>query len=223
MRYHYIYFIELRNGTYYIGKRTTPEDIIPEEDNYYGSPKDRSLVSFDKVKRKFILEECNSREELSIAECAWHKAYNVGLNPKFINLANANLNHIGFSTFGIPMSQSQRDNVSKAKRGTKLSEEHKRNIGIGSKETGMYGRKQSEQQKEKSRQKMLGRKPVNRESTIYIFHNMLTNQYIQGACADFNLSSKEVFGLSYGSLQALPKRESFNLTKNGWFCHSCLL
>lgn len=82
---HYVYYSYEEYGRGYIGSRTCPKGLRPEEDvSYLGSFRDKTFNPTNKI----ILKTYATRDEALKAEIFLHKAYNVASNKNFANIVN---------------------------------------------------------------------------------------------------------------------------------------
>lgn len=134
--YHYTYMIKA-NNMFYIGARSC--DVLPEEDNYFSSCK--SLLAWIKENGivglvKEIVAVFPTRALAIEHEIELHNFYDVAKNKLFWNKAKQTA--VGFDTSGTHIPKT---------------DEHKAKIGAAHK-----GRVISEEQKQKQREVMIGRK-----------------------------------------------------------------
>lgn len=111
----------LVNGKQYIGKDTH------NNPNYLGSGTLLRLAIRKYGKQNFkkeILEECSSKEQLSIREEYWLNYYDAGGNDMFYNMHN-------HSHGGRVPSNKTRQKTSMALLGKKLSDDHRKRISAG--------------------------------------------------------------------------------------------
>lgn len=159
-----MYYSYEEYGRGYIGKREC--ECIPEKDvKYFGSYTDKTF----KPTQKIILETFDSVEEVLEAECALHNFYEIDKNPHFANRAkqtskkfyyiNPSENMIGKNN---PAKRPEvRKKISDSAKKRVLSEETRRKISLsnmGKKSPkGMLGKKLTEKQKQKVREKKVAR------------------------------------------------------------------
>ena len=156
---HYTYnIINKTNGKYYIGMRSS--EVNPVEDigiNYFGSSKNeefRQALKEDKSNFIYkVIETYDSREDAYKGEERIHQKINVSKDPASYNIQNSGYN--GFDRLGKPMSEEVKQkmintlkerykNTTHHSKGSKMSEEAKRKIGLAT-----LGRKHSEESKKK--------------------------------------------------------------------------
>jgi hypothetical protein len=163
-KHFYVYYSYEEYGRGYIGKREC--ECIPEKDvKYFGSYTDKTF----KPTQKIILETFDSVEEVLEAECALHNFYEIDKNPHFANRAkqtskkfyyiNPSENMIGKNN---PTKRPEvRKKISDSAKKRVLSEETRRKISLsnmGKKSPkGMLGKKLTEKQKQKVREKKVAR------------------------------------------------------------------
>lgn len=178
-KYFYVYYSYEEYGKGYIGKREC--NCLPEKDvNYFGSFKDKSF----RPTQKIILETFNTVEKALEAECILHNFYEVDKNPHFVNRAKQTSKKFYCSLYG-ENNPSKRDDVrekirlgkigannpakrpevrekiSAAAKNRTASEETKKKMSEAHKgrssPKGMLGKKFTEKQKQKMRQKAVER------------------------------------------------------------------
>lgn len=110
---HYVYYSYEEWGRGYIGSRTAPKGLSPQEDiEYMGSYKRDGTFN---PTAKIILETYETREEANQAEIVLHNFYEVARNPHFANRAKATSTR--FSIAGMKHSEEALQKMSKARRG----------------------------------------------------------------------------------------------------------
>ena len=179
MKYFYIYYSYEPWGLGYIGKRECC--CLPEEDvDYFGSFRDKNFKPTEKI----ILETFNTVEEALKAECILHDFYEVDKNPYFANKAKQTSEKFYCSLKGESnpakrpevrekirqgkigknnpakrpevrekLSAARKKRITTDETRQKMSESHK---GRPSPK-GMLGKKHSEEQKQKMREKTVER------------------------------------------------------------------
>jgi group I intron endonuclease len=113
------------NSKIYVGqdKNNNPD--------YYGSGVliKKAIKKYGKINfKKDILEECHTIDELNKREIYWIKYYNSTDNEIGYNLALG-----GLGSNGVILDIKSRRKMSNSHKGKKLTEEHKKNIGIATK------------------------------------------------------------------------------------------
>jgi 5-methylcytosine-specific restriction endonuclease McrA len=179
-KYFYVYYSYEEYGRGYIGKRECK--CLPEEDiKYFGSFTDKTF----KPTQKIILETFDSVEKSLTAECALHNFYEVHKNPHFANRAKQTSRKFYYITprekmlgennpakrpevkakmagENNPAKRPEvRKKISDSAKKRVLSEETRRKISLsnmGKKSPkGMLGKKLTEEQKQKVREKKVAR------------------------------------------------------------------
>ena len=159
-KYFYVYYSYEEYGRGYIGKRECK--CLPEEDiKYFGSFTDKTF----KPTQKIILKTFGSVEDALEVESILHDFYEIDKNPHFANRArqtskkfyyiNPSENMLGENN---PAKRPEvRKKISDSAKKRVLSEETRRKISLsnmGKKSPkGMLGKKLTEEQKQKVREK----------------------------------------------------------------------
>lgn len=175
---HYTYLLQSKeNDMMYIGVRSCA--VSPEVDNYWGSSK-HLPKNVSEVYDKFILGTFDSRVEASIDEITRHRINDVAKSKLFWNNARATTTGFctagrqrpsrecddisirqsgkGNSMYGNSSpfkgrshSEEAKQQMSNARAGKPLTEEHKANISkaMSGGKSSWYGRKHSEESKQK--------------------------------------------------------------------------
>ena len=163
-KYFYVYYSYEEYGRGYIGKRECK--CLPEEDiKYFGSFTDKTF----KPTQKIILKTFGSVEDALEVESILHDFYEIDKNPHFANRArqtskkfyyiNPSENMLGENN---PAKRPEvRKKISDSAKKRVLSEETRRKISLsnmGKKSPkGMLGKKLTEEQKQKVREKKVAR------------------------------------------------------------------
>ena len=163
-KYFYVYYSYEEYGRGYIGKRECK--CLPEEDiKYFGSFTDKTF----KPTQKIILKTFDSVEDALEVESILHDFYEIDKNPHFANRArqtskkfyyiNPSENMLGENN---PAKRPEvRKKISDSAKKRVLSEETRRKISLsnmGKKSPkGMLGKKLTEEQKQKVREKKVAR------------------------------------------------------------------
>jgi len=163
-KYFYVYYSYEEYGRGYIGKRECK--CLPEEDiKYFGSFTDKTF----KPTQKIILKTFDSVEDALEVESILHDFYEIDKNPHFANRArqtskkfyyiNPSENMLGENN---PAKRPEvRKKISDSAKKRVLGEETRRKISLsnmGKKSPkGMLGKKLTEEQKQKVREKKVAR------------------------------------------------------------------
>ncbi|WP_057042132.1 NUMOD3 domain-containing DNA-binding protein [Campylobacter coli] len=125
--FHYTYLIEYTTGKKYMGVRSSK--VPPEEDTkYVGS----SLITpNDKILRKIILQQFETRQEALQSEIEYHKKYDVAVNTDYYNRARQT--STGFDVTGTKFTKEHREKIGKSNLGKIISEETRRKLSIAHK------------------------------------------------------------------------------------------
>jgi len=118
----------LINGKKYIGKDSN------NNPNYLGSGTllKKAIKEYGRENfKKEILEECKNQQDLIKQEEYWLKYYDAANNENFYNLTNKPFGNSG-------LSNTTKEKISKAKKGTKLSKEIKQKMSNSRKGHKMY-------------------------------------------------------------------------------------
>lgn len=153
--FHYTYLIEYTTGKKYMGVRSSK--VTPEEDTkYVGS----SLITpNDKILRKIILQQFETRQEALQSEIEYHKKYDVAVNDEYYNRARQT--STGFDVTGIKLTKEHKEKIGKKSFGRKLSEESRRKLSIAHKGKRL-GWKHSEETKSKISKSNKGTPPYSK-------------------------------------------------------------
>ena len=163
-KYFYVYYSYEEYGRGYIGKRECK--CLPEEDvKYFGSFTDKTF----KPTQKIILKTFGSVEDALEVESILHDFYEIDKNPHFANRArqtskkfyyiNPSENMLGENN---PAKRPEvRKKISDSAKKRVLSEETRRKISLSNmgktSPKGMLGKKLTEEQKQKVREKKVAR------------------------------------------------------------------
>ena len=150
MKYYYTYLLRHKlDGRLYIGSRGC--NCLPEEDTAYMSSSKAVTKEYLALCTKRIIRVFKTRIDALEHEIRLHNIFDVAVNPKFFNASKQT--SIKFDRTGVPMSDKQRERISKAnkiscnrpeskeryrqaKLGTKVSDATKqklRELNLGSK------------------------------------------------------------------------------------------
>lgn len=102
---HYVYYSYEEWGRGYIGVRTAPAGISPEEDEYMGSFSDKTFNPTSKI----IIATFETREEANQTEIDLHDFFDVACNPHFANKAKATSS--GFCVVGNKLSEEAKARI----------------------------------------------------------------------------------------------------------------
>lgn len=130
---HYVYLIidqqPHSSKRFYIGKRSC-NCLIENDYKYMSSSTDKEFKQFIKDNfnrfKKIILNVFETNEEALQNEIFLHDLFDVGRSHYFYNKAKST--STGWSTFGIEKSEAQKQKLSLAHLGKKLTNEHKMKI-----------------------------------------------------------------------------------------------
>ncbi|MDP4299929.1 NUMOD3 domain-containing DNA-binding protein [Leptothrix discophora] len=123
MRYHYTYLIfNSLCGYFYYGVRTTPEDVLPEDDTYMGSSKHLQALykRFPVAWVKTVIKTYDTRSQAEFAE------YELTTAEALSNRYCVNRRRGGLGwRLGAPCKEETKNKISCAKTGYKHTEEWK--------------------------------------------------------------------------------------------------
>ena len=143
MKINYVYYSYEPWGRGYIGVKFNSN---PEDDNYYGTFYDKSFKPTEKI----VLGIFNTRGEALAAEVALHEFFTVDSNPHFANQSRQLTTKFTYDATGRKHSEETK---------AKMSASNKRALlGKTGKDHSRWGKKHTENTKEKIRKKATGRK-----------------------------------------------------------------
>lgn len=180
-KYNYVYRITNKElNKHYIGTRSS--NIEPHLDlgiKYFSSSKDKEFKQDQKLNKEkyiyYIINIFQTRKEAVNLEIYLHNKYDVGVNELFYNRSKQTSNK--WDTTGIKHTIEAKNKISKSKKGIKMSEEFSKKISIArtglkisdegrkklsiafsGEKNGMYGKKHSDETKNKMSLILTGRK-----------------------------------------------------------------
>jgi hypothetical protein len=143
---YYVYFSYEEWGLGYIGQRTCPPGLTIEEDyKYMGSFSHPTYKPTEKI----ILAVFSEHEKALDLEIALHRAYRVADNPHFANLAEQRSNKMKAAKVKSPSTCKKLSEINKGEKNP--------NYGRRGKDHWHYGKKWTEEQKQKISDGLKGR------------------------------------------------------------------
>ena len=113
MKYYYTYLLRHKlDGRLYIGSRGC--NCLPEEDTAYMSSSKAVTKEYLALCAKRIIRVFKTRIDALEHEIRLHNMFDVAVNPKFFNASKQT--SIKFDRTGVPMSDKQKERISKANK-----------------------------------------------------------------------------------------------------------
>lgn len=229
-KFYFVYItIDTKRKQLYLGRRYGFLDV--EKDKYFGSSEAiRNIIKTRKphMLKRFVLQVFSNREDHIKGERFWGNILRVVEDDRFYNRTECG--HGGFvhlshqkgelhPLYGKPCSEERKANISKSKKGKKLSDAVRKKMSDGrlaGSNHPRWGKSVSEETKDKIRQSLIGIKQTNerrlkRCRKYKLFSASLDKEYVTDDLKTFCKNHD----IKYGSM---TYSAGTGIMTKGWLC-----